>query len=148
MKYLIKFWDVQKEYSNLQNCLIIIPFAIFSGMKYYQYVLVNSTLITKMIFIFVLVIISLMVILRPYIFFYQTENILTHINNIGDNKFEINVQPTISTTFIGKFKLLKFKCASTSKASYVVVNNKLNDYKQGDKIFLLIGSNDKVEKIL
>lgn len=148
MKYLIKFWDIQREYNNLQNCLIIVPLAIFSGVRYYQYVLVNSGGISKTIFIFLLLTICFLIVFRPYIFSYKTENILTSINDSGDGKFEINVQPQKSTTFIGIFKLIKIKCASTSKASYSVINNELKNYKEGDTIFLLIGANYKVKKIL
>ena len=148
MKTLINFWDIQKECNNLQNCLIIVPIAIFSGIKYYQYTLMNSSLFFKVVFIIFLTFICLMIVIRPFMYYYKTENILTNLHNKSGNVFEIDVQPTMSTTFIGKFKLVKVNCASTSKATYVVVNNKLNNYKQGDKISLLIGANHKVIKIL
>jgi hypothetical protein len=148
MKILQQFWDKQYQCNNVIICLLFCPFFIYLNIRFYNQVLSDSSIIMKLIHILFTLSLFTILFFRPYLFSYKTENILTDIHNTVGNTFEINVRPTLSITFIGKFKLIKFNCAPTSKASYVVVNNILQNYKQGDKISLLIGADYKVKQIL
>jgi hypothetical protein len=148
MKLITQFWESHKQARNLANLVVILPVFIYGGVNYYVHFIQDSSMSYKVLFVLFYLIIAVMLFFRPYLVSYKTENIITDLKCLGNKRYDITVQLKSSTTLILGRKLMRIKCAPTSKVTYTLKNEELSDYKQGDKLILLLGADTQVRKIL
>lgn len=144
----MQFWYGQQKCNNLVNCLVICPFFIYCSITFYNKILSESGLFMKVSHILFSILIFSILFFKPFLFSYFKENRLLSKVDKGNNTYEVNVQPTSSTTLILGYKLVRFNCTPTSRATYIFVGNGLEDYVQGDKLLLLLDADNKIIRIL
>lgn len=147
MEIIKKIWDYQNNSNNLY-LLAMIPFNLYGGIYYYQHIIPEENTTNKVLHILFFMGLIFLIIFRPYIFSYKTNNILTDIKHLDINSYEINTQIESSTTLIFGCKLFKFNCSPSSKATYIVRDKTFENYKKGDALILLLGADNQIKQVL
>ena len=144
----MQFWYTQQKCNNLVNCLVICPFFIYCSCAFYNKILLESGLFMKLSHVSFSILLFSILFFKPFLFTYFKENRLLNKVDKGNNTIEISVQPISSTTLVLGYKLLRFNCASTSRATYTLISNELKNHGLGDKISLLLDADNNVLRVL